>query len=312
MLIVSIILASNHMDTTLIWRIAQRLCWGLLLALSFLFSPLAWSIEPVSGNFKTILESRSGALNVWQYADNPNIFVFDFPSLTQQGRSFNRITQLSEQQISEPYPRVLTNEELNRHVEASRRTLADFAFGHDIMVSELTQFFNLAERDKIELNPEEIEIRDFLVAQGMMRYWRGIFQALKPGVVLLSIPQTQEKRATEPRVSEGARYAILLHEMSHGEFYANAYYATYCRRFWNDSLSDTQRESFKKFLSSYNYTTTADELLINEMQAYLMFTPDAASFSAKKLGVSDAELEAMRDAFRKGKPPTKLPLQRIQ
>ncbi|MFA7278965.1 MAG: hypothetical protein WC100_02615, partial [Sterolibacterium sp.] len=103
----------------------------------------------------------------------------------------------------------------------------------------------------------------------------------------------------------------LLHEMSHGEFYSNQYYATYCRRFWNDSLNDEQREAFKKFLSSYNYTTTTDELLINEMQAYLMFTPDTASFSAKKLGVSDAELEAMRDAFRKGKPPTKLPLLRV-
>lgn len=288
-----------------------RAFWLVSLSL-LLFSGLARSVEPVSGNFKTILEARSSALTVWQYADNPSIYVFDFPNLTQQGRSFNRITQLTEQQITEPYPRVLNNQELNKHVEASRRTQADFAFGHDVMVSELTQFFNLAERDKIELNPEEIEIRDFLVAQGLMRNWRGIFQALKPNVVLLSIPQPQEKRAAEPRVSEGARYAILLHEMSHGEFYSNTYYATFCRRFWADSLGDTQREAFKKFLASYNYTTTADELLINEMQAYLMFTPDAASFSAKKLGVSEAELEAMRDAFRKGKPPTKLPLQRLQ
>ncbi|MBI5923723.1 MAG: hypothetical protein HY847_19020 [Betaproteobacteria bacterium] len=299
------------MNTTQISRIVKNCCSGYLFAIAFLYSSMTLAVEPVSGNFKAILESRSSSLVVWQYADNPNIYVFDFPSLTQQGRSFNRITQLSEQQISEPYPRVLTNDELNKHVEASRRTLADFAFGHDVMVSELIQFFNLAERDKITLNPEEIEVRDFLVAQGLVRNWRGIFQALKPNVVLLSIPQPQEKRANEPRVSEGARYAILLHEMSHGEFYSNQYYATYCRRFWNDSLNDDQRDAFKKFLSSYNYATTADELLINEMQAYLMFTPDTASFSAKKLGVSDAELEAMRDAFRKGKPPTKLPLQRI-
>ncbi|MFA7281828.1 MAG: hypothetical protein WC100_17220, partial [Sterolibacterium sp.] len=237
------------MDTTQISRIAKRCCIGYLFLIAFLFSPMVLAVEPVVGNFKTILESRSDALAVWQYADNPSIFVFDFPNLTQQGRSFNRITQLSEQQISEPYPRVLNNDELNKHIEASRRTLADFAFGHDVMVSELIQFFNLAERDKIGLNAEEIEIRDFLVAQGLMRNWRGIFQALKPNTVLLSIPQPQEKRANEPRISEGARYAILLHEMSHGEFYSNQYYATYCRRFWNDSLNDEQREAFKKFLS---------------------------------------------------------------
>jgi hypothetical protein len=299
------------MDTTQISRIAKQCCSGYLFFIAFLFSPAVLAVEPDTGNVKTILESRSDALVVWQYADNPSIFVFDFPNLTQQGRSFNRITQLSEQQISEPYPRVLSNEELSKHIEASRRTLADFAFGHDVMVSELIQFYNLAERDKVALFAEEIAIRDFLVAQGLMRNWRGIYQALKPNTVLLSIPQPQEKRVNEPRVSEGARYAILLHEMSHGEFYSNQYYATYCRRYWNDSLNDEQREAFKKFLSSYNYATTADELLINEMQAYLMFTPDVASFSAKKLGVTDAELEAMRDAFRKGKPPTKLPLHRI-
>lgn len=312
-LIDSDILTSKKMKTTYTWRIARRFGMEWLIALPLiLFAHLAWSIEPVAGDFKTILESHSGVLNVWQYADNPNIYIFDFPSLTQQGRSFNRITQLTEQQITEPYPRVLNNEELSKHFEASRRTMADFAFGHDVMVSELAQFFNLADRDKVELNVEEVAIRDFLFAQGLIRNYRGIYQALKPSVVFLSIPQIQEKRETEPRVSDGARYAILLHEMSHAEFYSNAYYATYCRRFWNDSLSDSQRESFRKFLSKYNYSTTGEDLLINETQAYLMFTPDAASFSAKKLGVSDAELEAMRDAFRKGKPPTKLPMQRLQ
>lgn len=51
-----------------------------------------------------------------------------------------------------------------------------------------------------------------------------------------------------------------------------------------------------------------EELLINEMQAYLMFTHDPKSFSARKLGVPDAELQRMRDAFRRGKPPTRMPL----
>jgi hypothetical protein len=73
-------------------------------------------------------------------------------------------------------------------------------------------------------------------------------------------------------------------------------------------LNDAQREVFKRFLSKYNYAVNQEELLVNEMQAYLMFTPDPQSFSAKKLGIKDEELEAMRDLFRKGKPPTRLPL----
>ncbi len=271
------------------------------------FSWTAWSMDVLTGDFQTILNSHNSGLVVWNYADNPNIYVFDFPSLTYQGRTFNRITQLTEQ-FNEPYKRVLSIDEILKYMESVRRTQADFAFGHDVLVSELVLFFNLAERDKLELFAEETALRDFAIDQGLMRVWRGIYQAIKPDVVILSIPQTQEKRENEPRVSELARRAIFTHEISHGEYYANPYYTKYCQHFWSETLNDAQRDIFKKFLSMYNYSINQEELLINEMQAYLMFTPDPASFSARKLGIKDEELEAMRDLFRKGRPPTKLPL----
>lgn len=264
--------------------------------------------QPVAGDFSQIVGGRSTQLAVWRYSDNPNIYVFDFPGLAYQGRSFNRITQFTEQQTTEPYPRVLTDQEMAARLAAAKRSESDFAFGHDVMVHELVQFFNFAQRDKIPLNQEELAIRDFLVAQGMVRDWRGFWQSVQPNNVILAIPQTQEKSASEPLINATARYAILLHEMSHGEYYTNPYYTQYCQRFWQDSLSDAQREAFKTFLGKYNYATGSDALLINETQAYLMFTPDPASFSARKLGVPEQELETMRDAFRKGKPPTKLPL----
>ena len=266
------------------------------------------ALQPVGGDFSQIVAARSGELAVWRYADNPSIYVFDFPGLGYQGRSFNRITQFTEQQTSEPYPRVLTDQEMAKHLSAARRSQSDFAYGHDVMVHELVQFFNYAQRDKVVLNQGETAIRDFLVAQEMIRDWRGFWQSVQPNIVILSVPQTQEKSAAEPLINATARYAILLHEMAHGEYYTNPYYTLYCRRFWQESLSDSQREAFKAFLGKYNYGTGSEELLINETQAYLMFTPDPASFSARKLGVEDEELEAMRDAFRKGKPPTKLPL----
>lgn len=267
----------------------------------------ASALDLLTGDFQTILNSRNNGLVVWQYADNANIYVFDFPNLTQQGRTFNRVTHLTEQ-FNEPYKRVLSLDEILKYMEAVRRTQADFAFGHDVLVSELVLFFNLAERDKLELFAEEIVLRDFAIGQGLMKVWRGIYQALRPDVVILSVPQIQEKRENEPRVSELARRAIFTHEISHGEYYANPYYAKYCQRFWFEVLNDEQRGVFKNFLSKYNYAINEEELLINETQAYLLFTPDPNSFSAKRLGIKDEELEAMRNAFRKGKPPTKLPL----
>lgn len=279
--------------------------WGFAFLAAFPWT--AWGVETLTGDFQTILDSRNSGLVIWRYADNPNIYVFDFPSLTQQGRTFNRMTQLTEQ-FNEPYKRVLTIDEALKYMESVRRTQADFAFGHDVLVSELVLFFNLAERDKLELFAEETVLRDFTIEQGLMKVWRGFYQAVKPDVVILSVPQTQDKRENEPRVSELARRAIFTHEISHGEYYANPYYAKYCQRFWAESLNDAQRDVFKRFLSKYNYSINEDELLINEMQAYLIFTPDPASFSAKKLGIKDEELEAMRDLFRRGKPPTRLPL----
>lgn len=270
-------------------------------------TPLASATEIVSGDVSTIIDTRTGQFTIWRLADNPNILIFDFPSLTEQGRSFNRITQLIEQ-FNEPYKRVMGNAEFVKYMDAMRRSYANFAFGHDVLVSEFVLFFNLADRDKIELFPEEIALRDFLIEQGVIRIWRGIYQTVQGNVVVLSVPQVQERRENEPPINAFARRAIIMHEVAHGEFYTNKYYADYCRKFWSSKLSEEQRGHFKHFLSNYNYTLNVDELLVNEMQAYLMFTPDPASFSAAKLGVSQTELDSMHDAFVNGRPPTHLPM----
>lgn len=273
------------------------------------FPCFAWSMEVLSGNFQTILNSRTDALTVWNSSENPKIFVFDFPGLTTQGRTFNRATQFTEQQQANlGYPRVLGNDEIVQYMESLRRTQANFAFGHDLLVSELVQFYNLADRDKISLFPEELVLRDFMIEQGLMKVWRSFYQAIQPDVVILSIPQMQAKKEDEPPVSELARRAIFTHEVAHGEYYTNQYYANYCRRFWNETLKDSQREAFINLFKKYNYAVNLSELVVNEMQAYLMFTPDPNSFNARKLGITDNELESMRDMFRQGNPPTKLPL----
>lgn len=282
---------------------------GLCVAALVLLPSLAWGVEVSSGDFQTILNSQSDTLKVWNLADSPQIYIFDFPGLALQGRTFNRVTQFTEQvQANTGYPKVLDNDETTKHLESIRRTQANFAFGHDLLVSELVQFYNLVDRDKIDLFPEELALRDFLVEQGLIKVWRGFYQAIQPGVVILSVPQMQPKKVDEPQVSELARRAIFTHEIAHGEYYTNQYYATYCRKFWTETLNDAQREAFINLFKKYNYAVTLDELVVNEMQAYLMFTPDPNSFSAKKLGIADGELESMREMFRHGKPPTKLPL----
>ncbi|MCX7147877.1 MAG: hypothetical protein NTY05_00495 [Rhodocyclales bacterium] len=272
------------------------------------FVGTASGIEPVSGDFTTINDARSNQLVIWRTVVNPEIYVFDFPNLTMQGRTFNRITHFTEQQSGAPALRVFNDAEMAQHIAAAKRTVADFAFGHDVMVWDLAQFFTMADHDKVELSPEETALRDFLVEQGLLGFWRRIWLPLKPLGVILSVPQVQDKRDDEPPVTKLARYTVLLHEMAHGEYFSNPPYATYCQHFWNESLNDEQREKFRAFLTKYNYSIKDNDLLINEVQAYLMFTPDPSSFNAKKLDVLPQELDAMRNTFRSGGPPTKLPL----
>lgn len=290
---------------TLTLKLQRFLVAGLLV----LASISSFAAELFAGNFQQIFQAKSDELVIWQYADNQNIYVFDFPGLNFQGGSFNRATQFTEQRfVGAPYPKVLNDDELAAHIAAARRNKANFAFGHDFLVSELVQFFNFALRDKIELNSHEIAVRDFLIKQMLVREFRGFYQAIRPDVVIISVPQTQERKTDEPMISSGARYAILLHEMSHAEFYSNPHYAKFCERFWNEKLTEQQRELFRKFLHAYNYFIEDQTLVVNEMQAYLMFTPDPKSFNHRRLGVSEEELEAMRSAFRRSSPPIRLPL----
>lgn len=280
----------------------------LIIALGC-FPYLAYSIDLSTGDFQTIVNAHSKTLTVWALPDNKSIYVFDFPGLNVQGRTFNRVTQLTEQiQANTGYPRVMTSDEFNQYIKSLRRTQADFAYGHDLLVSELVRFFNLVERDKIPLFPEEIVLREFLVERGLIKLWRGFYQSLQPGTVILSIPQSQSKKDDEPPVTEFARLTIFMHEISHAEYYTNQYYANYCRTYWNQSLNDAQRQAFITLFKKYNYDVTSSELVVNEMQAYLMFTPDLGSFSAKKLGISDDELVHLRVLFRDGQPPITIQL----
>lgn len=285
----------------------NRLFLLLTLVAGLMGSGRLHAFEIKDGDLKTIFYAKTDVPVAWRYGPNRDVIILDMPGLELLGRTFNRATQLKEQQYSEPYPRVLTSDELTKYIGASNKTFATFAGGHDLRVSDLVQFFNLADRDKVELFPEEYALRDFFFEQGLMKEWRGVYLSQKPNTIILAIPQVQD-RGSEPAVTRNARHAILLHELSHAEFYGNASYNRYCRTFWADVMTEAQKEAFRKFLASMRYSVENQDLLINEMQAYLMFTPDTGSFSAARLGISESELAALRDAFVKGRPPLQLPL----
>lgn len=293
-------------------RTFVRHCAAAYLTLD-LFRPTAASTGKLGnlayfeGRLADIIDFESNQTVVWKYTDMVNVYLIDFNSLFTQGRTFNRITHLM-QQAFEPYKKILTESELNTRLNAVSRSMETMAFGHDVLFDELALFFNLANRDGLQLFQEEAVLLEFLKEAKILTEWRGIYSAPAPNGVILSAPQIQKKIDGSYIVSPLARKTIVTHELAHAEYYTNPYYAEYCRRYWSESLNNELRSVFLEFLKKYNYSLYGTELVINEMQAYLMFTPDPKSFSAKILGVSDTTLRAMRAAFAAGNPPTRLPL----
>jgi hypothetical protein len=98
------------------------------------------------------------------------------------------------------------------------------------------------------------------------------------------------------------RAAILRHEISHGVYFTDPAYAAYVRRFWDTVLDAGERDKFRRFLGGEGYDTANDDLMRNETQAYLVFTPDRRFFSAGAVGLGDAETAALQRKFIEAMP----------
>ena len=151
-------------------------------------------------------------------------------------------------------------------------------------------FFALADSEQIELDPLEEKLRALLRQEG----W------LAPDVTagLISLPAV----GSDPRITAAARTVILRHELSHGEFFSNPEYAEYVRRFWMTELTGEERGSVRGFLAKEDYDVREEELMYNEMQAYLMFTRDPTFFAPDMVGMTQGRLAELQARFLAGMP----------
>ena len=229
------------------------------------------------------------SLTVFRLADNPRIVVLDFASLHEQGRMLNRVAAFVEK-AGLPHDHVLTDAELDTAILARGDTVETFYFGHDYAAAALARFFERADSQRIELDPQEEKLRALLRQEG----W------LAPDVAagLISLPTV----GSDPRITASARAAILRHELSHGEFFSNPAYAEYVRGFWTQQLTEDERAGMRAFLGRQEYDVRDEELMLDEMQAYLMFTRDPAFFAPERAGLTQTRLVELQTRFLAGMP----------
>ncbi|CAA7614603.1 conserved exported hypothetical protein [Candidatus Terasakiella magnetica] len=288
------------------WLTRSALILGLLLATGGASAGEAPLVQ--EAGYRDILAARTEALLIFRYSANPDIMVMDIPTLAQQGEMFNRMVALIER-MGASRVKVMNNDELAEYVRSVGKTAATFAFGNDFRSSEMVIFFNLAAHGQVELNEQEQLLRRFLLDQRMVMEKFGFLQVAGHDRIILSVPQEQAQtldNGNTLRITARARDTILRHELSHGEYYTNRYYADYCRQFWRTVMSAQERAAFRKFLAGRNYDTDNDEMMINETQAYLIHTPDPGAFSPQAAGLAPAAIDGLRQKFMAGNPPSPL------
>ena len=236
-----------------------------------------------------ILAHKADAVTVFRFAANRRVLALDFASLLEQGLMLNRAAALVEK-IGLPRERVLRDDELDAAIAAAGDTMETYYFGHDYPVADLARFFALADRDGVKLRVQEEWLRELLRQEGLL--------AADAKGALISLPRVGAGTGVDAEL----RAAILRHELSHAEFFTNPGYAAYARQFWRDGLDEAGRAAFRRYLVAQNYDPAIEDLMVNEMQAYLMHTPDPRLFSAASLGVAVEVMDRWQASFLLGMP----------
>jgi hypothetical protein len=226
------------------------------------------------------------ATKISRLALDPDIVVIDFPTLTEQGLTLNRVAALIEK-ANLPRDRVLDDVDLNQAIYDCGDTIESYYYGHDYKAADLAKFFTLADADHIQLNPHEVWLKSLLTQLGWLA---GDSLAPNANGAIITLP------AAVPPIDPHMRAVILHHEISHGAFYTIPAYAAYATNFWT-SLSPQDQAAFTGFLGRQGYDTSNTELMLNETQAYLIFTRDPLFFNAAAVGMTKAHVAALRASY---------------
>lgn len=220
--------------------------------------------------------------------ENPAVFVLLFPTLEEQGAAFNRIAALVEK-AGLPRDRLLNDEDLAVAIQRSGDTPATWYLGHDYQGADLARFFALAARDGIALNPSEAWMQD--------RFREA--RALVPEGSEIALISTAN---ADHRFDAAMRAAILRHEIAHGHFFTRPEVRAHVLQVWRKRFRERDRQAIRGFLEREGYDTSNDLLMANEAMAYLLFTPEQRFFSARHLGMTEADLTRLRGLMREGLP----------
>jgi hypothetical protein len=260
-----------------------------------------------TASLKEIAETPSKETEYFQLTHNPKVYVIDFSSLEEQGYTMNRMALLLETSIgSQEY--VVNDNEMYMLIAQTGENMATFNLGHDFRMSAIAEFFNLAAKQKIQLNLYELKLKNLLLENKLLLVNDAHYVAADK-TALITASKLQNDNPGTPQdesIVMDTRQIILQHELSHGEYFTNDDYYQYCHDFWN-TLTDAQKESIRAYLENKYYDKEREDLMINEFQAYLAYTGiEFGDFfiDGEVKGISGQQIMEFRKRFINGSVST--------
>jgi hypothetical protein len=226
--------------------------------------------------------------------DRPGLHVMQTRSLAEQGRMFARIVALFERRDM-PHDRVTSVASLATRARRSGDDPGTLTAGNNFSAIELARFFDTGRRQHIAFTPAEQELLDTLVAWGLLRNDGGAWHAVNPGDFLITLPGLGGTGSET--IDAPLRAAILDHELGHWRYSSDAPYAQACREFWWHDLALQERVALTKQLTRLGYDAR-DEIVIDELQAYLLHTPEKYQPFADVRGASRVSIGQIRERLR--------------
>ncbi len=255
-----------------------------------------------------IVTAKAGERTFYWLQNNPRVLVLDMPNVEDQSRIFARLVIFIERS-SAPRHRILSVEEVLKWRLVNKETLATLTIGNNIRANDFARFFNVARLQNEPITEDENWLLTQLIKHGVIMSVANGYESLAPEKIVISVPQVSKiEGCANCTITMLKRDLILRHELAHARFITDQVYRNYVWWFWHNILTSQQRIDISKYLRSLGYDLSAPDMLVNEMQAFLIHTPESEYFSSRAAGLPTKQMATLHADFQKHYPSPAQPL----
>lgn len=204
----------------------------------------------------------------FRMAERPETILVDFVNRRAMAMTLERISIFVETNNRRAVP---SSDEWNAEVAkmgltpcSPTVTSCGVAEGHDLRMYDIAEFYNVCRTQQIPLsNEERIFEEQLIVADALRRDRSGHLAAPTPAVVVGMARDLPLKK----------RLTVFVHEATHATFMLDAVMHRQVSGIWQN-LSDAERALIRRgFAKMAVYDPENTELIVTELQAYMMSFP---------------------------------------